>query len=200
MAELADAQDLGSCAERRGGSSPLTRTMPNSHEGLESSLWLFCFVVKCLLYIGGLAMIFREAEKSDLNDLLMLYTQLHDNSMPTIDNSLEKLWLDIIGNKNHRIIVGITDEKLISSCVINIIDNLTHNQQPYALVENVITHEAYRNKGYATAILDFAKEIAKKENCYKIMLLTGSKEPSVLNFYEKAGYNRKDKTAFIQWL
>jgi predicted GNAT family acetyltransferase len=29
----------------------------------------------------------------------------------------------------------------------------------YALIENVITHKSYRGKGYATAILDFAKEI-----------------------------------------
>ena len=33
-----------------------------------------------------------------------------------------------------------------------------------------------------------------------MMLLTGSKEESTLRFYERAGYNSKDKTAFIQWL
>ena len=32
------------------------------------------------------------------------------------------------------------------------------------------------------------------------MLLTGSKEKSTLNFYEQAGYNSKDKTAFVQWI
>ena len=31
-------------------------------------------------------------------------------------------------------------------------------------------------------------------------LLTGSKKESTLMFYENAGYNRKDKTAFIQWI
>ena len=44
------------------------------------------------------------------------------------------------------------------------------------------------------------KEIAVKENCYKMMLLTGAKDESTLNFYKKAGYNSTDKTAFIQWL
>ncbi len=33
-----------------------------------------------------------------------------------------------------------------------------------------------------------------------MMLLTGSKEESTLNFYQNAGYNSTDKTAFIQWL
>ncbi len=44
------------------------------------------------------------------------------------------------------------------------------------------------------------EEIAIKENCYKLMLLTGSKQESTLNFYRKAGYNSEDKTAFIQWI
>jgi hypothetical protein len=49
-------------------------------------------------------------------------------------------------------------------------------------------------------VLKFAKSIAESENCYKIMLMTGSKKESTLNFYKRAGYNDKDKTAFIQWI
>lgn len=132
--------------------------------------------------------------------MLELYTQLHDNQMPKMDENLERLWNDILSDSNHHIIVGIVEEKIVSSCVIVIIKNLTHNQRPYALIENVITSEAYRGKGYATAILNFAKTIAQSENCYKIMLMTGSKKESTLNFYKRAGYNDKDKTAFIQWI
>lgn len=92
------------------------------------------------------------------------------------------------------------NRKIVSSCVCVIIPNLTHNQQPYAFIENVITDEKYTNKGLATQCLDYAREIAIKENCYKMMLLTGSKKESTLNFYRKAGYNINDKTAFIQWI
>ena len=83
-------------------------------------------------------------------------------------------------------------------CVI--IPNLTRNIRPYAFVENVVTHSDYRGKGYATDCLNFAKAIAEKENCYKMMLLTGSKKESTMNFYRGAGYNSSDKTAFIQWI
>lgn len=62
------------------------------------------------------------------------------------------------------------------------------------------THVSHRNKGYATLVLNFAKEYAAKNGCYKIMLMTGSKKEETLNFYKKAGYNADDKTAFIQWL
>ena len=33
-----------------------------------------------------------------------------------------------------------------------------------------------------------------------MMLLTESKKPETLRFYEQAGYNSSDKTAFIQWI
>ncbi len=94
----------------------------------------------------------------------------------------------------------IVEDKIVSSCVCVVIPNLTRNGRPYALIENVVTHADYRGKGYATACLNYAKEIAQKENCYKIMLLTGSKEAKTLHFYQNAGYNSSDKTAFIQWL
>ncbi len=67
-------------------------------------------------------------------------------------------------------------------------------------IENVVTHADHRGKGYAGECLAYAKKIAEQENCYKRMLLTGSKKLETLHFYEKAGYNSSDKTAFIQWI
>ena len=58
----------------------------------------------------------------------------------------------------------------------------------------------YRNKGCANACLDYAKGIAVAEGCYRIFLLTGSKEKKTLELYEHAGYSRYTKTAFQQEL
>lgn len=142
----------------------------------------------------------REVIKEDFDDLMKLYMQLHNNPMPEKTFEIMELWDRIINDKDYHIIVAEEDGKIISSCVCVIIPNLTHNQRPYAFVENVITDEAYRGKGLATKCLNYAKEIALKENCYKLMLLTGSKKDSTLNFYRQAGYNSEDKTAFIQWI
>lgn len=142
----------------------------------------------------------REIIKNDYNNLMLLYMQLHNNPMPEDTTEIKELWNRIVEDKDHHIIVAEEDGKIVSSCVCIIIPNLTHNQQPYALIENVITDEAYRGKGLATECLNYARETARKMNCYKLMLLTGSKEESTLNFYRQAGYNSEDKTAFIQWL
>ena len=142
----------------------------------------------------------REAKKEDLEALLKLYLYLHEDSIPKQDEHLEKTWNQIIEDPNHHLIVNEIDGQIISSCVCVIIPNLTRNIRPYAFVENVVTHADFRGNGYAGECLDYAKKIAEKENCYKMMLLTGSKEPGTMHFYEKAGYNSSDKTAFIQWI
>ena len=142
----------------------------------------------------------REATKDDLKEILQLYLFLHETKVPEESEHLQKTWDSIINDENHHLIVCEIDGRLVASCVCVIIPNLTRNVRPYAFVENVVTHEAYRKKGYATACLDYAKQIAKDNDCYKMMLLTGSKREETLNFYRNAGYNSTDKTAFVQWI
>ena len=142
----------------------------------------------------------REARKEDLDALLKLYLFLHEDSIPEYNAHLEKIWAQIIEDPNHHLIVNEIDGRIVSSCVCVVIPNLTRNVRPYAFIENVVTHTDYRGNGYAGECLNFAKQIAEKENCYKMMLLTGSKKPETLHFYENAGYNSSDKTAFIQWI
>ena len=126
----------------------------------------------------------REAKREDLDSLLKLYLFLHEERIPDHDRHLTETW----------------EQQIVSSCVCVIIPNLTRNVRPYAFIENVVTHADHRGKGYAGECLEYARQIAEKENCYKMMLLTGSKKAGTLRFYEKAGYNSSDKTAFIHWI
>lgn len=142
----------------------------------------------------------REINEYELNELLELYLHLHEESLPDMTENLKNTWAEIIGDKNHHIIVNEDDGKIVSSCVCVIIPNLTRNVRPYAVIENVVTHSDFRKKGYATECLNYAKELAEKENCYKMFLVSGAKKAETLKFYENAGYNRTDKTAFVQWL
>ena len=142
----------------------------------------------------------REIKENELNDLLELYTHLHERGIPENSAHLQTTWAAICSDPNHHIIVCEVDGRIVSSCVCVIIPNLTRNVRPYAVIENVVTHVDFRRRGYASACLDDARELAIRADCYKMMLLTGAKDESTFDFYQKAGYNRGDKTAFIQWL
>ncbi len=142
----------------------------------------------------------REIKETELSELLALYLHLHEDSIPEDSEHLKAVWQTIMKDPNHHIVVKVVDDRIVSSCVCVIIPNLTRNVRPYAFIENVVTKEECRGKGYATECLQFARALAVQEDCYKMMLLTGSKKDSTLAFYENAGYNSSDKTAFIQWL
>lgn len=142
----------------------------------------------------------REARRGDLDAVLELYLSLHETSVPEPSAHLAAAWERILSDENHHLIVNEVGGKLVSSCVCVVIPNLTRGVRPYAFVENVVTHSDHRGKGYATQCLDYARAVAERQNCYKMMLLTGSKEQKTLDFYAHAGYNCADKTAFIQWL
>ena len=141
----------------------------------------------------------RTAKESDLDGLMKLYAYLHNTRY---DSSLKisKVWQQIMADPNHQIVIALENEKIISSCVCLIVPNLTRDQRPYALIENVVTDPQWRKRGFATACLEFAISLAQKHHCYKVMLMTGAKDVATLQFYQKAGFNSQDKTAFIRWL
>lgn len=148
-------------------------------------------------------LIVRAAVESDLDELLELYHS-HLTRNPPENPPGRQIYLDafrgMLSNSNYHILLGLYDGKVVSSATLVVVPNLTHGCRPYALIENVVTHADYRRRGYATAVMAAAERLAREAGCYKIMLLTGSKSESVLGFYERCGYNRRDKTAFIMWL
>ena len=142
----------------------------------------------------------READQNDLNSLLELYLHLHEVSIPEDNDHLRNTWNKILNNEDYHIVVCEKDGIIVSSCTCVIVPNLTRSASPYALVENVVTHEKYRGHGYASSCLEYAKEIAVKNGCYKMMLITGSDKPETHEFYKRNGYHSEGKTAYYNLL
>lgn len=140
----------------------------------------------------------RQIGPSELKDLLALYQHLHDVDDPLPDAaSVEAIWQELQGNPRYRYFGVYVAEKLVSSCTLTVIPNLTRGCRPYGVVENVVTHAEYRKRGYGKAVLAEALSFAWAQGCYKVMLLTGRKDEATFQFYESAGFNRNDKQAFV---
>lgn len=142
----------------------------------------------------------REVVKEDLNGLLTLYTHLHEKKVHVIDESIKAVWNKILSNEDYHIIVEEENGEIVSSCTCIIVQNLTRNASAYAVVENVVTHSDYRGRGLATKCLEYANHLAIENNCYKMMLITGSNRESTHEFYKNNGYSSDGKTAYYKLL
>lgn len=142
----------------------------------------------------------REAQREDLQELLQLYLYLHETAVPEQSEQLHAVWAHILSDPMHHVLVYEEEGRLVSTCVCLIVPNLTRSLRPYALIENVVTHPDCRGRGFASACLAYARELARQAGCYKLMLMTGSRQEATLDFYRRAGFNSTDKTGFVQWL
>jgi len=137
----------------------------------------------------------RTADQNDLPALLGLYRQLHPDEEPVplavARNRLEQL----LRYPGSSILVGMRGDDLVATCTLIVIPNLTRGAAPYALVENVVTDAQHRKRGYGKLVLEAAMSAAWRFGCYKVMLLTGSKNPATLRFYAEAGFEQS-KTGF----
>ena len=146
-------------------------------------------------------MIIRKARNTDAHDLKVLYYDYLTQFPPKEEQDMY-LWANLLEkfekDDNIHLLVVEEDGKVVSSVHMTIIENLTHNVRPYAVIENVVTHVNYRNKGYASALLEKASEVAKEHRCYKVFLETGSNKESTLNFYRNNGFAIDEKHSCLK--
>lgn len=93
------------------------------------------------------------------------------------------------------VFIGVAGNVAIATVTLVVVPNLTRNGASYALIENVVTHADHRKRGYARAVIAHAVADAWSAGCYKVMLLTGSKNPATFRFYENCGFVQ-EKTGY----
>lgn len=142
----------------------------------------------------------RDATHEDLPGMLALYRHLSPHDPVLNPGDARASFAALVGADMAHLLVAEADDMVVSSCLLLIVPNLTRGGRPFAIVENVVTHADYRQRGLATGLLRLAQERARAANCYKMMLATGRSEESVLKFYEQAGFTRGGKTFFeMRW-
>ncbi|MDD4796388.1 MAG: GNAT family N-acetyltransferase [Eubacteriales bacterium] len=140
----------------------------------------------------------RPALPDDLPRLLALYAHLHAQAPQRIaDEAVAAAWQAVCADSRQRILLGCADGLPIATLTVVLVPNLTHGGRPYALIENVVTHADFRRRGYGTALLREACAWAARQNCYKVMLMTGRHDQATLRFYQNAGFDPAGKHAFV---
>jgi GNAT superfamily N-acetyltransferase len=134
--------------------------------------------------------------ESEIASLLELYKQLHSpNEITTDEIASKNVWKEI-KKYNIKYYIAKDNGKIIGSCYICIIHNLTRGGRSIGFIENVITDKEYRRRGIGKRLVEKAVEYAKEQNCYKVILQSGSKRTDAHKFYESTGFDGEAKKAF----
>jgi GNAT superfamily N-acetyltransferase len=137
----------------------------------------------------------RDAQEEDLEQLQALYFHLNPEDASCPPELAKDILTNLRSYRGSTILIGAVESAIVATCTVVIIPNLTRGGKPYALVENVVTHQEWRNKGIGSAMLAEAASRAWENFCYKVMLMTGSKNPNTIAFYTSAGFEQT-KTGF----
>ncbi|WP_064684346.1 GNAT family N-acetyltransferase [Rhizobium bangladeshense] len=137
----------------------------------------------------------RRATAGDLPGLSVLYRHLNPTD-PVLDKPMAgERFSAILAHPGMTVFIAFAGDVAAATATLIVVPNLTRGGASYALIENVVTHTDHRRQGYAGAVIGHAVEQAWKAGCYKVMLLTGSKNPATLRFYENCGFIQ-DKTGY----
>jgi GNAT superfamily N-acetyltransferase len=91
-------------------------------------------------------------------------------------------------NKSYAIKVTAEENgAILGSAYLYIMFNDLH-KEPFGFLENVFVAEESRGKGIGTKLVKSAVDVAKKQNCYKIICTSRYTKDEVHAWYVKLGF------------
>lgn len=90
---------------------------------------------------------------------------------------------------NHHIYLYIKDNKVVGTITLLIEQKLIHQGKCVGHIEDLVVDKDHNGMGIAKNLLAYALQIAKDNNCYKVILDCDKK---LIPFYEKSGFKEKD--------
>jgi len=130
----------------------------------------------------------RELKFSELEQVLSLYDE-YERGNSTWPSKYEQQYIfEQLKNSGGCVLVAVLESSILGTCTLNLCPNFSWSGRPYAIIENVIVTHAQRKKGIGKTLLNHAANLSESKGCYKVALMTGSKELSTLTFYESAGF------------
>ncbi len=139
---------------------------------------------------------FRKLTKEDIPSLLELYVQLDGPNDGFSVEDANCVWEKISSNPAITYFGAVDGGKVVSTCYLVIIPNLTRHGSSIGFIENVVTDSKYRRQGLARHVMQMAIEEAKRCGCYKAILQSGISRKEAHRMYENLGFNGASKRAY----
>lgn len=138
----------------------------------------------------------RRATKDDAEAIANLYREL--NTLSPVSVSPEKI--DAVANSENTYLLVCDDAgEIIATALVCLCQDVMFDNQPFALVENVVVSADYKRKGIGKSMMDYIEAFCLEQDCSKIMLQTSSENRNARDFYTGMGYDPDAKIGFIKY-
>ena len=144
-----------------------------------------------------MSVLVREATLQDFDQVTALYRQLHPEDPVVSDGRDRRTFEHILITEGLHLFVLEATDRVLSTCYLNIIPNMTRSVRPYAIIENVVTEQSHRGQGLGKRVIGHTLDFAWSKGCYKAMLQTGSKGEATHAFYRACGFSADEKVGYI---
>ena len=135
----------------------------------------------------------RDAEEPDLPRLIALMAQLRPDDPEAEDSARLAHYAAVLARmtaQGQRVLVAENEGQIAGALVLTIIENITRQGTPYAIIENVIVDDAARGKRIGEALARHAVEAAREAGCYKVSLTSNKRRTEAHRFYTRLGFQQ----------
>lgn len=131
-----------------------------------------------------------EASKKHLPQILRLYAEVLDKGEVLKADDAAIIFDKISSYPNYKIYVVETDNQVVGTFALLIMDNLAHLGTPSGIVEDVVVSEKFQGNGIGKKMMTFAIEKCRQLGCYKMVLSSNLKRVEAHQFYENLGFEK----------
>ncbi len=141
----------------------------------------------------------KKATISDIPSILELYGQadIDNGDILTYNEALEKFKKFEL-YPSYSLYIAKIENKVVGTFELLIMDNLAHKGAPSGIVEDVIVDYDYRSKGIGKQMMEYALNICRQNNCYKLTLSSSTHRNRAHRFYENLGFRKHGYSFLIE--
>lgn len=138
----------------------------------------------------------RRATKDDAEAIANLYREL--NTLSPVSVLPERI--ETVANSNNTHLLVCDDGgDIIATALVCLCQDVMFDNQPFALIENVVVSADYKREGIGKSIMDHIEAFCLEQDCSKIILQTSSENREARDFYTAMGYDSDAKIGFIKY-
>ena len=100
---------------------------------------------------------------------------------------------------NYKIYIAKYNDEIVGTFSLSIMDNISHLGKCSGLIESVVVRKDMRSKGIGRKMMEYAFEICRKNNCYKMNLSSNLKRERAHKFYENLGFEKHGYSFSIEF-